>query len=144
MRSRYGGLLVLLVCGATAPGVTALTSAPAAADCVAPTLEVRPRMTFDRGTEVTVEGSSFRDGCNDTGTCSGFLGCQRCDYGPPAQPSQDVVLTLRQAGRTWELAAVDAEADGSVTWSVMLPADAARGPARLVAEGTHPVRIRLR
>lgn len=145
MRSRYGGLLVGLVAGAMIPGAVAATSVPAGASCVGPMLDVAPRgETFVRGATIEVGGHHFVDGCNDTGSCTGFLGCQRCDYGPPPAPRTAVELQLVQRGRAWDLGTADAAADGSVTWRVTFPADARRGAARLVADGAQPVRVRLR
>lgn len=141
MRIRFAVLLVTL---AAALFPAWASPGPAQASCVGPMLEVEPRTAFVRGEPVSVTGGPYMDGCNDTGSCTAFLGCQSCDYGPPAQPLKDVSLELRQRGRTWELATSDADADGSVTWSVTLPADARPGAARLVAEGTQSVRVRVR
>lgn len=141
MRIRFVALLVALA-GALLP--VWVSSSPADASCVGPTLEVEPGTRYVRGEPVVVAGGPYRDGCNDTGSCTGFLGCQSCDYGPPARPLKDVTLELRQRGRTWELATSDADDDGSVTWSATLPDDVRPGAARLVAEGTPPVRVRIR
>lgn len=141
MRIRFVALLVALAAGLLPVWAS---QESARASCAGPMLEVEPRSAFVRGASASITGGPYLDDCNDTGVCSGFLGCQRCDYGPPAQPLKEVSLVLRQRGRTWELATSDASADGSVTWSTTLPEDARRGPARLVADGTAPVRIRLR
>lgn len=141
-------MVVVLLGVALAP----YPAGPATASCAGPSLDLEPREVLPRGGALTVRGDAFADGCQDTGSCSGVLGCQSCDYGPPPVPLEDVPLLLRQGGREWELGVVDAgTADegalGRTVWQVTVPADAAQGPATLVAGdgglGTE-VRVRLR
>jgi hypothetical protein len=140
MRIRFV-LLVLLLAAAIAAMQPAT---PTAADCAAPTLDLAPQASLLRGEKVTVTGRHFRDGCNDTGVCTGFLGCQRCDYGPPVEPMRDVELVLRQAGRSWSLGSVDADATYVATWTFELPPNVRPGRARLVPTTGEPARVTIR
>ena len=141
-------LLVALLLGlAGAP----FPQPPASASCAAPYLLETDGVVLDRGSGVTVEGRAFTGGgCQDSMGCTGILGCQRCTYDdPPAVPLQDVGLRLHQHDRSWTLGTSDAgtAADdhlGWVTWTFELPAEVQPGPARLVADGAAPVRIRVR
>ena len=145
MRARFVVLLTLLTVGLV-PATTATTSAPAAADCAAPQLDLEPGARLPRAGEVTVAGRFFKDGCNDVGSCHGVLGCQRCDYGPAAEPLAGLTLQLQQRGRTWDVATADATGElGEVTWTFDVPAEARRGPARLTVDGAYagPARVRI-
>ena len=99
---------------------------------------------------MSIEGRAFAEGCQDTMSCSGGLGCQSCKHDdPPPVPMQDVGLRLVQRDRTWHLGAADAgTADdnhlGWVTWRFQVPSDARPGPATLVAENVEPLRVRVR
>jgi hypothetical protein len=123
---------------------------PASASCTGPYLEGAERLVLRRGVSTSVEGRSFADGCRDTMTCSGVLGCQECTYDePPERPQQDIRLELRQRGQTWALATADARSAedqrlGWVTWTFELPNAVRPGPARLVPEGAQPVEVRVR
>jgi hypothetical protein len=124
---------------------------PASASCAAPYLEVAERMVLERGETATIEGRAFTGGgCQDSMSCTSSFGCDSCTYDdPPPVPMEDVALRLMQAGRTWDLAVADAgNADdnelGWVTWTFEVPAEADRGPARLLPDDAQPVRIYLR
>lgn len=123
------------VAGCVAPQLR--TAGTTWADGTAPALraEVRP------GADLLVEGRAFRDGCDDYGGSS-TLGC-----GPTVQedvrPASDVVLRVEQGGRSWPLGDADADASYEVAWRVELPADLRPGRARLVADGSEPLRLRV-
>ena len=123
---------------------------PASASCAGPYLEIAEPLVLDLGAPATIEGRSFADGCQDSMSCSAGLGCDSCEYNdPPPTPMEDVGLRLVQGDRTWSLGVADAETAednhlGWVTWTFDLPAGAKPGPARLLAEGAAPVRIRIR
>ncbi len=136
-------------------GLVALPSGggTASASCAAPYL-IEPA-AFSGGTRpdvpapgrLTVRGTGFRVGCDDTGG-GGVLGCG-AEQGEEVTPMEDVRLVLRQRGREWRLGTADAGTAedgklGQVTWKVELPGDVRPGPARLVAgeETVLPVRIR--
>lgn len=123
---------------------------PAVAGCVAPTLRVagsswdrttRPELVA--GSPVVVEGRDLRDSCNDYGTTTvSPLGCEEHVADPPG-PATDVVLRVEQRGRSWLLGRADADASFDATWDVRLPADLRPGRARLVADGSEPLRLRV-
>lgn len=115
---------------------------PAAASCVGPTVVADEPLVG--GTVVEIGGTRFADlPCDDTG--GGSAGGCEDDHepvDPPVVPYDDVVLTLVQGGRSWELASADADDDGDLSWSVTIPAGAAPGRARLETEyGATRVRI---
>ncbi len=113
-------------------------------------IDVTERHVVKRGTTLTIEGKYFVDGCQDVGSCSVGGACedQSCDYGPEPRPMTDVTLRLVQDGRRWNLGTTDAgaggEGDGSVSWTFDVPAAAKRGPAKLVADQTPAVPVRIR
>lgn len=123
---------------------------PASASCAAPYLKATGLLVLERGETVTIEGRSFIDGCRDSMTCSGVLGCDSCEYDdPPPTPMRDVGLRLVQRDRTWRLAVSDAQtADsnhlGWVSWTFDVPAGARPGPAKLLPGQSEPVRIQIR
>ncbi|GAB4000260.1 hypothetical protein [Nocardioides marmoraquaticus] len=123
---------------------------PAVAGCAAPTLRVdssswdrttRPQLAA--GSPVVVEGRSLRDSCNDTGTTTvSPLGCEEQVVDPPG-PASDVALRVEQGDRSWVLGRTDADASYDATWRVRLPTELRPGPARLVADGSEPLRVRV-
>jgi hypothetical protein len=117
------------------------TTGAASASCAGPQLDLEPDQVLGPGDEVT--GEWFLDGCQDsigcTGGCSG--GCAYDDARP--RPSRDVVLRLRQDGRTWRLATGDASNDGEIVWTATLPPGVEPGRARLWASGTTRYDVRL-
>ena len=121
---------------------------PAAASCAAPYLADSDHLVIQHGKSVKIAGAGFQDGCQDTGSCSGTLGCSRCDYGPAPTPMSDITLTLRQNGRTWLLGTADARGRnddlGAVTWAVEIPTGVKSGWATLVPEHGEPAKIRVR
>ncbi len=137
--------LATLVLGAVLTGGAVAPYYPqptAVASCVGPSLIDVEHLTLERGTSVTVEGSPFVDGCNDTGSCS--VGCGgRCDDPEPVEPQEDIHLELVQGGRAWPLGNVDADDDGRASWTFVVPEDADLGRARLVADGVRPVQVRI-
>ncbi|WP_147381517.1 hypothetical protein [Nocardioides immobilis] len=122
---------------------------PAVASCAAPYLVDVDSLVLARGATATIEGRAFADGCRDSMSCGPGLGCDDCEYDdPPEKPMEDVALQLVQRGRTWDLGVADAEsaADdrlGWVTWTFEVPKGVKPGPARLVADGAGPTRIRI-
>lgn len=106
---------------------------PAAASCGGPQLEPQS-VTAAPGQALTVTGSGFADGCDDSGTVRSVPGCRDQEgRDDAARPAKDVVLVLVQGGRSWTLGTADAGADTVVTWQVRVPVDAAPGPAVLGA-----------
>ena len=136
---------------ATLLGLAALPlpQTPASASCAAPYLKVSERLVLERGETMTIEGRSFADGCQDSMSCSGALGCDSCKYDdPPPVPLDDVGLRLVQRGRTWTVAVADAgtaESNrlGWVEWTFEVPVDARRGPAKLFPEHAEAVPIEI-
>ena len=124
--------------------------APATASCAGPSLRGSERLVLESGGTATVEGQNFVDGCRDTMSCSGVLGCQKCRYDePPEQPQQDIRLVLRQRGHTWLLDTADAGTTvdrrlGQVTWTFVVPDGVEPGRAWLTPEGAQPVGVRVR
>ena len=55
---------------------------PAVASCAAPYLADADHLALHSGTSVEIHGVAFKDGCQDTGSCSAMPGCSSCDYGP--------------------------------------------------------------
>ena len=137
--------LALLVAVAAAP----FPSQPAAASCAGSYLEGAADLVLERGERGVVEGRSFVDGCRDTQSCTGVLGCQSCSYDePPEVPLEDVRLWLVQGERKWLLDVADAGSaednrSGWVTWTFDVPGRAEPGPARLRADGSPAVRITI-
>jgi hypothetical protein len=115
----------------------------AEASCAGPMLQVVEAFgegppTVRTGTTFAVAGRGFVEGCDDTGGGS-VLGCSS-DDGETETPLEDVALTIRQRGQSWDLGAEDAgTADddrlGKVSWQVSLPAGVEPGRATLVADG---------
>lgn len=141
--ARAAVLLLLAVALAPYP------SAPAAASCAAPELQVAgtseqpPVLTV--GGPVRVTGRSFVDECDDTGGGS-VLGCSEPEV--VVNPLSDLTLELRQADRTWQLGTTDAEsADdgrlGRAVWRVVVPPDVQPGQARLVAGDSEPLPVTI-
>ena len=139
----------LLVAALVGVAVAPFPQGGAAASCAGPSLAVE-RSALARGTTLVVEGQSFVDGCQDSMGCTESFGCSSCSYDePPPVPRTDVRLRLVQDGRSWPLGSADAGGPGTdqadeVRWRVTVPAEAEPGPARLVAEGASPLRVRLR
>lgn len=124
---------------------------PATASCAAPYLDIDEPLVLERGASVTIEGEAFTGGgCQDSMSCSDTLGCESCEHSdPPPTPMEDVRLRLAQGGRSWHLDEADsgtAEDNqlGHVTWTFDVPAGARAGPAKLIAEHSQPMPIRIR
>ncbi len=141
-------LLVLLVAV-----LTPYPTGSASASCAAPTLavtdagETPPVLTV--GAPVQVTGRGYVEGCDDGGGGNVF-GCQSPPE--PVTPLTGVVLELRQAGRVWQLGAVDAGAGtgsaaegelGRTTWEVVVPPNVRPGRATLVAEPGERLRVTI-
>ena len=145
MSRRCSLLLLSLLVVVLAP----FPSEPASASCAGPELEDVDELVLVRGGTVTVRGSGFVDGCRDSMSC-GSGACSRCEYDePPEQPRRDVVLEVRQGGRSWRLGTADAgtrkeQRMGQVTWTVDVPDGLRRGRARLVPEGALPFVVQVR
>lgn len=128
-------LLLLLAAAALAP------AGNAAASCAGPQLRVGAVGDSPPGVEigsaVTVRGSFFVHGCDDTGgRTMGCAGEQRTTE----TPMGDVTLTIRQGGQRWDLGTKDAGTAaenklGRLAWHVEIPADLRPGPAVLRADG---------
>lgn len=146
MHRGFSLLMVSLIGVVVAP----FPEVPASASCAGPSLEGAGRLVLHRGGSTSVEGRSFVDGCRDTMTCSGVMGCQKCTYDePPERPQEDIRLELRQRGHTWLLATADAGSAedqrlGWVTWTFELPDEVRPGPAKLLPEGAQPAGVRVR
>lgn len=115
-----------------------LLPAGASASCAAPDLRVggsRDGVVVVPGQAVVVQGRAFVEGCDDTGGGDAF-GCTRAEEEREV-PYADVLLELRQGGRSWELGAEDASTTdatfGQVEWFVTVPTGARPGEARLTA-----------
>lgn len=145
-RTRLLLLLATMLGVASAP----FPQPPASASCAGPYLEGTESLVLERGARVVIEGRAFTDGCQDSMSCSGVLGCDSCEYDdPPPEPFEDVSLRLVQRDRSWLLGSADAATaesnhQGWVTWTFHAPVGAEPGPARLVADHAQPVRIRIR
>ena len=135
---------LLLVAGLLGLAVAPFPPAPAMASCAAPSLTGVDALVLSPGERATVTGSSFMDGCQDSGSCSGVLACQSCDYGPEPAPSENVELVLRQRGHHWDLGTVDADTRGRATWNFAVPDGVRPGRARIVADGTQYETVRIR
>jgi hypothetical protein len=141
MRRGYSLLMVVLLGLVLAP----FPQGTATASCAGPSLQAVEGMVLQRSGTASVEGRFFVDGCRDTMSCTGVLGCQKCTYDePPERPQRDVRLELRQRGHTWLLATADAgtaeeQRPGVVTWTFVVPEGVRPGRARLVADGAQAV-----
>ena len=131
VRRRVVGLLLVLSCVALAP----YPSSPSAAGCAAPQLSVGGELStrqrpveLRRGSEVTVDGRFFHDGCDDTGGGDAF-GCS-ADEPEPEPPQTDVELVLLERSADVEgvsLSVADADEAARATWTFTVPADAPLG-----------------
>ena len=117
----------------------------AAADCATPLLRFADGRTDARvapGETVTVTGAGYVEGCDDGGDPD--FACA-----PPLheQPSEGVELWLRQSGEQRLLGTADARNVGDdlgrVSWSFVVPADAAEGRATLLPHGGAPLAIHV-
>lgn len=96
--------------------------APAAdASCAAATVSVRPS-TARAGDLVTVTGTGWRVGCNDTGQ-------------GVREPADKPRLRIEQAGRTFDLGAVAADGRYRFVRRVRLPATLLPVDAAVVGQG---------
>lgn len=139
MRTAPLVVLVGLVLAALVP----VGAEPAGASCAAPKVQTAG-LGLRAGATVTVDGVGFVDGCQDVRSCTGAFGCSRCTDGPEPAPYRDIILTLRQGGRTWTLGEADARtAAGSVTWTVRVPAEVRPGRAVLVPEHGEKTEVRV-
>jgi hypothetical protein len=92
---------------------------PARGSCAAPALTVQA--AADR---LQVTGWAFvGGGCQDSCSCSGVGGCERCDCGPPPEPVVRAVVQLLDAQRN-VLEEVDVAVDGG-RFTAELPASGA-------------------
>jgi hypothetical protein len=140
-----------LVAASVAVALAPFPPFSASASCAAPYLKGTEDLVLQPGTEVTIQGRAFVHGCQDSMGCEEGFGCDDddCEYdGPEVEPMEDVVLRLVQRGHTWQLDVADSGvADdnqlGWVTWTFTVPADVEAGPAKLVADESGPVRIRV-
>lgn len=85
---------------------------PASADCAAPFVHVSPRRVAP-GDELTIEGESWGDACNDTPGPG-------CDPPPLGEPIEGIRLQMRSVhgSETVELGTVDADDEYSVATTV--------------------------
>lgn len=137
----------------TAGLLTAPVAPPASATCVGPLIGVGSTVddanppttggTLQPGQSLTITGKLFHSGCADTWVTSS--GCSPAPSQPldPEAPLTDVVLTLHQGSKEWNLGAADATGESySITWRSTVPADVKPGPAELQAGGASlPVTI---
>jgi hypothetical protein len=75
------------------------------------------------GEAFVLRGGGFGGGCDDSN--QPFR---------PDPPQQDVLVEMRQEGRTWQLATVDADANYRVEATLEVPKEAAPGGAVVVVE----------
>jgi len=148
MRSRHkrlGLAAALLVTVAPWP------SWQASASCAGPYLKTPGSRAAPpvlvRGSSNTIEGRAFVDGCNDTGGSDAW-GCSS-DEGETESPMEDIMLTIRQGQRKWQLGSEDAgNADdnklGHVSWEVTIPRALKPGRATLATESSEPVPVVVR
>jgi hypothetical protein len=142
---------VLALCG----GVLGLWSPTSAvASCAAPRIRVGPASPGTSATDdspavmsrrepVTVSGTWFHDGCDDTGTTSG---CSGPSPSTPEPPMRAVVLELTQGRSVWTLGIADAagrDQDFAISWAVRLPADVRPGPAVLKATLSEELEVEI-
>ena len=125
-------LVVLAAAVLTGPGALVPS---ATASCAGPLLALAPGATPAPGRSLTVAGTGFADGCQDTGSDTGW-GCSA--PAEPVTPLEDVRLELVQGGRTRLLGTADAGPAGrdryaEVRWRVRLPDTLRPGPATLRA-----------
>ncbi|MBZ5737627.1 hypothetical protein [Nocardioides mangrovi] len=138
--------LIALLLGLTGLAAAPFPSSPAAAGCAGPQVVVpgvdvaRDRPVLTRGSEVTVRGRYFLDGCDDTGGSSATLGCTTDDEGETVQPSRDVELRLN--GEL--VGTADADEDGRITWTFTVPVDLPVGPATMDSYSGDEIRVRIR
>lgn len=139
-----------LLLGALMAGLLVAPFPPptATGSCVPPTVELGKDTVLTPGGSASVKGSAFKEGCNDTGGCTSFLGCEDC-HEEPEVPYDDIELRLRQGGHTWTLGVADAgsAADselGQVEWTFLVPRAARPGRATLLTDYSDPLRIRIR
>jgi len=138
-RSRRGRGAALALIGV---GVAFVPMGGATASCAAASLEVGSGATPPRlsvGSEISVDGQSFVNGCDDGGSQS-VLGCSTSE-GEQETPRSDVTLVIRQDGREFKLgtenAGVAADNElGQISWEAILPPGVRPGPAVLNAETT--------
>ena len=143
MRRRRLALLAALAVGLV---VAPLPRDVASASCVGPMLDIggQHRPTVTPGQQLTVTGSYFVAGCNDTrGVTTG--GCSAQQAREPVRALKLVTLSIRQHGHEWTLATADADTTarrlGEVTWSVTLPAALQPGRAKLITDRSGPLRV---
>lgn len=115
----------------------------ATASCAGPSLEEQPAV-LARGATLTVTGSFFVDGCQDSMSCDARPGCSSCEDDAPAPvPLVGVTLELRQRGQTWVLGTAAADDAGRIAWSVELPTGVRPGSARLWTDESGAVEVRI-
>lgn len=151
---RFSMLIVVTagILGLTAPQ-TALAS------CVGPQVSITvgdggsavahvegAEVTVEPGARLTVTGTWFRDGCNDTSSV-GTTGCGGpvVSQGETETPMRDVVLLLTQGNGRWPLGTTDAtgRADSfAIAFDVGLPTDLQPGAAVLMV-GPVPVQLQV-
>lgn len=131
---------------ALAGGLAGFLLAPlggVSASCAAPYLQMhdgRERPTLNATDAVTVEGRAFVDGCSDGETQSVVWGCSvSSSEGGEEAPMSDIVLSIRQGARTFDVAVEDAGVAanntlGQVTWTFTVPDEVKPGSAVLVAD----------
>lgn len=111
-------LSYLLICSVLLSSCGVLGGSSAACGQTIPSLKpsrAAPGETF------VLSGGGFREGCNDTG--------------PPffrEPPRKNIRIEMRQEGKTWGLATVDADADYRIDETLWVPKDAESGKALVV------------
>lgn len=129
---------VRLVLGLVVAAAGWSLASPASADCAAPWVDVSPRRVAF-GDELTIEGHSWGDACNDTPGPG-------CNPPPLGRPIEDIRLQLERADGSHrvDLGAVDAD-DGYALRTTVGVRDLPPGAYLLTASGGgHQATARLR
>ncbi|MCL8027488.1 hypothetical protein [Nocardioides bruguierae] len=131
-------LPLLLLAGLLGASFVPPAGGAASASCAGPSLD---RVRVVAGDPGTVTGQAFVDGCDDGGGGDAF-GCTS-EEPEPVVPLVAVDLVLVQDGSRYPLGTADADASGAVTWDVTWPNGVTPGRARLVADDSTSVDVRV-
>lgn len=104
-----------LVLGLAVAAAALSLGSSASADCAAPFVEVSPKRVGP-GEEITIEGRSWGDACNDTPGPG-------CNPPPLGEPIEDIRLLLRsvEGSKFVDLGTVDADDEYSLRMIVEVP-----------------------
>lgn len=102
---------------------------PASASCAAPRLQVEP-VRLAPGEVVHLGGQGWMAECRDTWTCE--VG-RDCTAPEPSPPADSVAVSFEQGERSQLLVTARPDTTYAIDLEASVPADAAEGPARIVA-----------